>query len=67
MLQLKNLLMKVQGYATRRRLEANIAKNKGDPMNITAVNDGWGTQDEWNDEWENQWETDIDAIGKGFK
>ena len=63
--------MKVQDYATRRRLEANYAKNKGDPMDITAVNDGWSNQDEGGDEWGNQWDIggygSIDAIGKGFK
>ena len=36
------LLMKVQDYATRRRLEVNYAKNKGDPMGITAVDQGGG-------------------------
>ena len=43
----KKLLGKVQDDATRRRLEANYARNKGDPMDITEVNDGWGTQDEY--------------------
>ena len=61
----KDLLMKVQGYASRRRLEANYAKNKGDPMELTEVNDNWGTQEKWS-EYGN-----IDALGKskgkGFK
>ena len=67
----KKLLGKVQDYATRRRLEAKYAKNKGDPMDITEVNDGWGNQDGWGDERGSQWGTggygNIDAIGKGFK
>ena len=33
----RKLLGKVQDYATRRRLEANYAKTKGDPMDITEV------------------------------
>ena len=37
----KKLLGKVQDYATRRRLEANYARNKGYPMYITEVNYGW--------------------------
>jgi len=64
----KKLLMKVQGYATRRRLEANYAKNKGDPMHITAANDNSGSQGEWSDDWGNEWDTggygNIDALGK---
>ena len=54
----------------RRRLEANYARNKGDPMDITEVNDGWGNQDEYYDEWGIQWDNggydNIDEIGKGF-
>ena len=50
----KKLLMRVQDYAIRCRLEANYAKNKGDPMDITAVNDNWGNQGEWNEAWGNE-------------
>ena len=63
------MLGKVQDYATRRILEANYVKNKGDPMDIIEVNDGWGNYDECYDEWENQWDNggsgNIDAIFKG--
>jgi len=53
----KKLLGKVQDYATRRRHEANYAKTKGDPMDITEVNDNWGNQDEsYYDEWGNHWD-----------
>ena len=38
----KELLGKVQDYATRRRLEANYAKSKGDPIEIAKLNVGWG-------------------------
>ena len=67
----RKLLGKAQDYATRRRLEANYVKNKGDPMDITEVNDDWGNQGEHYDEWGNKWDSgsygNIDAIGKGFK
>jgi hypothetical protein len=44
-------------------------------MDITAVNDNWGIQDEWSEEWGNDWGNggygNIDALGKskgkGFK
>ena len=67
--------MSVQDYATRRRLEANHAKNKSDPMDIIAVNDNSGHQGEWSEAWGNDWDVggygNIDAHGKsngnGFK
>jgi len=69
----KKLLLKVQDYAACRRLEANYAKNQGDPMDITAVNDYCGNQEEWGDEWRQgpSGYSNIDALGtskgKGFK
>ena len=64
----KKLLGKVQDYANRRRLEANFAKTKGDPMDITEVNDYWDNYEEYCGEWANYGEYDsIDAIGRGFK
>ena len=65
------MLGKVQDYATRRRLEANYAKAKGDPMDITEVNDKRGNHEEHYGDLENYWEIGnlggIDWIGKGFK
>ena len=68
----KKLLGKVQDYATRRRLEANYARTKGDPMDITEIQGNWDHQAEWfGDEWGEHWEDNgygsIDAIGKGYK
>jgi len=67
----KRLLGKVQDYATRRRLEANYAKTKGDPMDITEVIDNWDNQEgyygEWGDAWEDGGYGNIDAVGKGYK
>ena len=40
----KKLLGKVQDYATRRRLEANYSKNKGDPMDVNAMSDNWSEE-----------------------
>jgi D-3-phosphoglycerate dehydrogenase len=64
----KKLLGKVQDYATRRRLEANYAKTKGDPMDITEINDHWGNHEECYGEWDYSWDCGnnggIDAIGK---
>ena len=43
--------MKVQDYATRRLLESNYAKNRGDPMGIMAVNNGWGNHEHCDGDW----------------
>ena len=66
----KDLVNKVQDYATRRRLEAQLAKNK-DSMDIGEVDEnGYGQWEESWDPWaaqgsnqEQPW--DIDALGKG--
>ena len=38
----KRWLLRVQDYATKRRLEANLTEGEGDPMGITEVNYGLG-------------------------
>ena len=38
----KRLLLRVQDYVTKRRLEANLTKGKGEPMDITEMNQGCG-------------------------
>ena len=72
----RNCQTKVQDYATRWRLETNYADNKGDPMDIAAVNKSWDNQGDWSEEWGNDWNEgggggNIDALGKskskGFK
>ena len=46
------LLMRVQDYATKRRLESNLMKGNGDPMDIAKVNQEWGDDPgEWDDWW----------------
>ena len=65
--QWKWMLNKVQDYATKRRLEANL-KGKGNNMELDEV--AWNEWDNW-DNWGNQegseWseQGDIDALGKG--
>ena len=69
------MLGKVQEYATRRRLEANLAKGKN-PMDVDGIDGGssWDSQGNWDwqqDEagymWGASWDNagDIDALGKG--
>ena len=57
----KKLLGKVQDYATRRRLEANYSKNKGDPMDVNEVNDNWGEEADYWGEWHGG---EVGAFGK---
>ena len=65
----KKLLGKVQDYATRRRLEANYSKNKGEPMDVNEMDNQWNDDAEYWDEW--KFGGDVDAFGKskgkGFK
>ena len=59
------MINKVQYYATRRRLEANIGK---DPMDVNEVGGSWPIQDEWptqDQTWYGEWGGDVDAMGKG--
>ena len=69
------ILGKVQEYATRRRLEANLAKGKN-PMDVDGIDgaSSWDSQGNWDwqqDEagymWGACWDNagDIDALGKG--
>ena len=71
-----DLLNKVQDYATRRRLEANLSKGKSDPMDLGEVG-GYPSEQQWSSDWE-QWDSsqqgsdgqwtsggDVDALGKG--
>ena len=62
------LLGKVQDYATRRRLEANMQKGKS-AMDVDGVDQGdwdggWG-YDQGNWDWTWEMGGDIDALGKG--
>ena len=68
--QWKFILNKVRDYATKRRLEANLSRGKGNGMDVDGIDGGEGEQ--WNegyyDEWGNWTEHepgDIDALGKG--
>ena len=66
------LLGKVQDYATRRRLEANQMKGKGNNMDVDGV-DQEEEEEDW--PWDNSWPQggeewpwgnggDVDALGK---
>jgi len=57
----KKLLVKVHDYATRRRLEANYSKNKGEPMDVNEMgNYPYEEEGQW-EEWQLG---DVDAFGK---
>ena len=57
----KKLLVKVHDYATRRRLEANYTKHRGEPMDVNEM-DNYGHNEE--EQWEDLQLGDVDAFGK---
>jgi len=61
-------LVKVHGYATRRRLEANYTRHKGEPMDVIEMDNYQYLEEEQWEEWQLG---DVDAFdkakGKGSK
>ena len=68
--QWKWILNKVRDYATKRRLEANLSRGKGNGMDVDGVDwNEWDNWDPWGSQEGNEWNGgdngDIDALGKG--
>ena len=67
----EDLLTRVREYAQQRRLEETLRKTRGDPMDISLLNQ-WGSdynQSEWYEQqwydWNQEWVDEVDTTNKG--